>query len=69
MSPSREVGDELFGGSSCDERYGQATLLLGTSDSKPDIIDCGDGTYGTVFFTPREDTAENCEINNPPILS
>ena len=66
MSPGREVGDELFGGSSRDERYGQATFLLGASDSKPDIIDCGDGT---VFFTPREDTAENCEINNPPILS
>ncbi|HEX2729491.1 MAG TPA: hypothetical protein VHM16_07025, partial [Rubrobacteraceae bacterium] len=58
--------DTLYGGP------GNDTVLSGnyspettsTNDGAADVVDCGAGT-DTVYYTPGQDTIENCEIEQP----
>jgi Ca2+-binding RTX toxin-like protein len=49
-------GDDLVRGGTAQQ----------TNDGARDVLDCGDGTQDTVYWTPGVDEIRDCEILNPP---
>ena len=49
-------GDDMVRGGTHDE----------TNDGVRDVLDCGEGTADSVYYTPGVDVIRDCEIFHPP---